>query len=65
MELKKILGYIIIAIGFLIVVVAATADLTGLGEAPGFGLWQVGGVIGGVVVMVVGVLLAVRKRVGG
>ena len=54
-------GLIFIVIGLVIALLSATADLTGLGEGPGFGLWQTGGVFIGGLVLVAGLLLGRRK----
>jgi hypothetical protein len=47
-----------------IVLFSATADITGLGEGSGFGLWQVGGVFIGVLVIIASWLLGRKREIG-
>jgi hypothetical protein len=55
---------VIILIGLVIALLSATADLTGLGEGPGFGLWQVGGLLIGGLFMAAGWLLGKNEDKG-
>ncbi len=59
----KIIGWILIVLGIVIVVISAAADVIGLGNAAKmvFGWRQILGTAVGVVVAVVGTWLAMRK----
>ena len=57
----RLSNVVTILIGLLIALFSVTADLTGLGEGPGFGLWQIGGVFIGCLVIGAGMLLG-RKE---
>jgi uncharacterized membrane protein len=58
---KRTLSLIIIVVGLIVAVLSLTADITGLGAAPGrFGYKQITGTVIGIIMMVVGVFL--RKR---
>ena len=60
---RKITGTIILVIGAIVLLLFATADLTGLGENPKFfGHVQIEGVIAGAVVTIVGLVLLLMKR---
>lgn len=59
---KKVLSYIIIGIGIVILLVSLLADLIGIGAHPGFGTKQAIGVLIGVVIGIIGFIL-LRKRV--
>ncbi len=55
MSALKILGVILVVAGALIALLAATADVTGIGGgSPGFGPKQLTGLIFGIIVMAVG-----------
>ncbi len=58
---RKTLGYILVAVGLIVLVVSAFADSLGIGGAPGFGPRQIAGSVGGLVVAIVGFWLATRK----
>jgi hypothetical protein len=62
-RLRHEVGVRLVATGFVLCVVSATADLIGIGShnlpdgAPYFGLWQSGGVLLGVLVIIFGLFL--------
>jgi len=55
---KGKLGLVVAGFGLVLALVAATADLFGPGEGGGFGPWQMGGTIAGVLLFVVGVTMS-------
>jgi hypothetical protein len=52
---KKQLGALLVTAGVLLFLVAAAADLVGLGLAPGLGALQIGGMVVGVAVAAFGI----------
>jgi len=46
---RQTLGVAPLVMGVVLVLLSLSADLTGLGSSPGFGLWQWGGTILGVI----------------
>jgi len=62
MERKKIAGIVLLVIGAIILVLSLTADLVGIGVNPAvFGYRQIIGTIVGVIVIVAGLILVLRK----
>ena len=63
----RIVGWVIAAIGMILLVVSLTADLTGLGDDEGYaiGIRQGAGIALGVVVIVVGLVLVRRQHTNG
>ena len=62
MERKKIAGIVLFVIGAIILVLSLTADLIGIGVNPVvFGYRQIIGTIVGVIVVVAGLILILRK----
>ena len=62
MSIRKVSGAVLLLIGILLLLLFATADLTGLGENPvSFGPWQITGTIAGAVMAVIGLILLVKK----
>jgi len=57
---RKRLGWVLVALGAVLVALSALADPIGLGDGDGFGLKQTTGVIVGVVVAGAGVLMYVK-----
>jgi hypothetical protein len=55
---RRNLGIVVGGAGAILVLIAALADVIGIGDATEFGLRQIWGVIGGVVAMVAGGLAA-------
>jgi|WetSurSiteA1Bulk_404760.scaffolds.fasta_scaffold04191_4 hypothetical protein len=63
MNAKKITGTIVLVVGIALLIVFATADLTGLGINPtSFGYVQVAGVIAGAVVSIGGLILLLKRQ---
>jgi hypothetical protein len=58
---RKSIGFILIAVGLIVLVVSASADVMGIGGAPGFGKEQIAGSVGGLIVAIFGFWLATRK----
>ncbi len=54
---KRNVGLIVLIVGLVLVLVALTADLTGLGGQPGFGWKLIAGTGLGVIVAIVGGML--------
>jgi hypothetical protein len=54
------LGIIVAAAGTILVLIAALADVIGIGDATEFGLRQIAGVVVGVLAMTIG-LVAIRR----
>ncbi len=61
MKGKKIAGIILVVVGGIILIVFALADFIGIGNPAAFGRVQIGGVIGGVVILAVGLFLMLKK----
>jgi len=61
MNATKITGTIVLVIGIAVVIVSATADITGLGKYAGFGYLQIAGAVAGVVIALVGLLVLLKK----
>ena len=61
---RKRLGWVLVALGAVLVVLSALADPIGLGDADGFGLKQGTGVVVGGVVVAAGLALIYVKRGG-
>ena len=60
---RKYIGMILAIVGVLVGLVFALADVIGIGTTPGvFGYGQIGGVVLGVVLLVVGLVLYFRKN---
>jgi hypothetical protein len=58
---KKTIGFVFIVLGGVIAVVSLAADAIGIGNKSGFGWQQLLGTAIGVIVVIVGAWLAVRK----
>lgn len=54
---RKTTGVVVLVVGVLLFLVAATADTLGIGGAPGFGWKQITGVVVGVVAAAAGMNL--------
>ena len=57
----KLAGIILIVVGVIAAALFFTADLIGIGGKPGFGYFQMAGVVVGIVVLVAGIILVLRK----
>jgi hypothetical protein len=65
-SVKKTTGLVLLIIGVVIIIISATADITGIGGLDGivyegFGYKQIGGTIIGIMVAVVGAILSFKK----
>ncbi len=58
---KKIAGIVLLVVGIPILVLSVGFDIMGFGGYPGFGAYQIGGTIVGVIVTIVGVVLTFKK----
>jgi hypothetical protein len=58
---KRIIGYLLCAIGAVIAFVSLAADVIGIGQKPGIGGLQVLGALIGVILAIVGVWLALSN----
>lgn len=58
---KKTIGYLLILVGVILAFVSLGADVLGIGNQSGFGWQQLLGTAIGVIVVLVGVWLALRK----
>ena len=58
---KRTLGYVLFIIGIVLIVVSVLADSIGVGSYPGFNWAQQVGTAVGVLVAVIGLVLAFRK----
>jgi hypothetical protein len=61
MKNKKTIGIVLMVAGVVLLIGSLVADLLGIGNAPGFGLYQVIGSAVGVVVAAAGLVLFLRK----
>lgn len=66
MSVKKTTGLVLLIIGVVIIIVSATADITGIGDLDGvvyegFGYKQVGGIIVGIIITSIGSILRFIK----
>lgn len=59
---QKNLARLILILGFLITLIFATADFTGLGSHVGFGPQQTIGTIFGVFLILIGIVLSLQKK---
>lgn len=62
MSTKKIIGIVLLAVGVIVLLLSLTADVIGLGGNPTFGIQQILGTIGGVIVAAVGLVLLLLKK---
>jgi hypothetical protein len=58
---QRTLGWGLLVIGVILLFVSLTADLLGVGRGPGFGRWQWGGTILGIILVVLGGFLRQRS----
>lgn len=60
---KKTAGIVLLVVGMVILVLSLAADLIGIGglRSPGFGPYQIVGIIVGAIVTVVGLVLTLKK----
>ena len=62
MENVRTLGVILLAIGVMVLVLALSADVIGLGQTQAFGFKQIAGALAGVLVATIGSVLALQKQ---
>jgi hypothetical protein len=60
MDSKKIAGIVLLVVGVVVLILALTADMIGIGGFSGFGRSQIAGAVVGVIVAVAGLVLALR-----
>ena len=58
---KKTIGIVVLVVGIIVLLLSLVADLIGIGRTPIFGSNQIIGTIVGIIVVVVGLVLAFRK----
>ena len=58
---KKKWGIVLMIVGVILLILSLGADVFGLGAVPGFGYKQIAGSIAGVVMAVIGYIMAYRK----
>ncbi len=58
---KRTAGIILLVVGIVILVLSLALDAIGIGRTPGFGWYQIGGIIVGAIVTIVGAVLASKK----
>ena len=61
---NKTASIVVVAIGALMILASLTADITGLGDDPGFGLQQTLGTVAGIVVLAIGAYLYKKSGSG-
>ncbi len=59
--MTKTVGIALLIVGIVLLVLSLTADMIGVGPAPGFGLWQIAGSVAGAILAVVGFVLTRRE----
>lgn len=58
---KKKWGIVILIAGIILLLLSMGADMLGVGAVPGFGYKQITGIVVGVILAVIGYILAYRK----
>lgn len=58
--MKKV-GIVLLVVGIIVLVLSLLLDVIGIGRAPGFGYYQIGGIIIGAIVAIVGGVLMGKK----
>ena len=61
MNSKKILSTLLLLVGIVLLVVSVLADVIGIGRSPEFGYTQIGGVVLGAIVAILGWVLLRKK----
>ena len=59
--MKKV-GIVLLVVGIIVLVLSLLLDVIGIGRAPGFGYYQIGGIIIGAIVAIVGGVLMGKKH---
>ncbi len=60
MDVKRIVGIVLLLVGVVVFVLALAADVIGIGGYPGFGSSQIAGIVAGAIAAVVGLVLTRR-----
>ena len=60
---KKSLGYLLVVVGVVIAVVSLIADYVGIGSRPGLGWQQLLGTAIGIILLLVGIWMTMRKPI--
>jgi hypothetical protein len=58
----KIVGIALLVVGGIVLILSLVADLAGIGGSPTFGYRQIIGTIAGVIAVVAGAVLLLRKK---
>jgi len=58
---KKTEGIVLLVVGIVVLLLSLLADLIRIGGHPGFGYYQIVGIIVGAIVTVVGLVLTLKK----
>ena len=61
MSNQRIKDIILLVAGVVLLIVSLTADMIGIGGHAGFGMFQIGGIVAGVIIAVVGLVWVLRK----
>ncbi len=61
MNIKKVIGTLLLVAGIALLIISATADVIGIGQSPRFGGAQIAGVIAGAVVAIGGLIVFLKK----
>ena len=60
MDVKRIVGIVLLLVGVVVFVLALAADVIGIGGYSGFGSSQIAGIVAGAIAAVVGLVLTRR-----
>ena len=61
MNVKKIMGTVLLVVGIAVLILFVIADKIGIGENPIFGPTQITGTVVGAVLAIIGLILLLRK----
>ena len=61
MEGRKTAGIVLLVVGIGVLLLSLLADVLGIGTRAGFGYYQIGGIIVGAIVAIVGLVLTLKK----
>lgn len=62
MGAKRIIGLVVLLLGLILLILSLTSDVIGFGRNPGFGPGQIAGTIVGIIAIVVGFFLSMKKK---
>ena len=60
MDSKKMAGIVLLVVGVVVLILALTADMIGIGGFSGFGRFQIVGAVVGAIMAVAGLVLTLR-----